>query len=430
MIFNAPSQSHKISWLMAALLFIAGFALGLPAGSLSPLAWSPQSLALTSASPTSTPLPIPTAIAGKQAALINLYARANPAVVNITIFGQQDGEIGPLGQGSGFVYDETGYIITNAHVVREADQVEVTFSDGLIQRAQIIGQDPNSDLAVLKVAELPAGINPLPLGDMSELAVGQSVVAIGNPFGLEGSMTLGIISALGRTIPALTPFAIPQAIQTDAAINPGNSGGPLLDLHGHVIGVNAQIESSNDSFSNSGVGFAIPINIVSRVVPTLIKMGSYEWAWLGVQGGSVTPTLAEAMNLPADAWRGAYLLEIVPDSPAEQAGLQGTDGVTWINNRQVPKGGDIVTAMDGQPVRSFEDLLVYIALQTRPKQAVTLTILRGGKVQDIKVQLEARPATLERELMPSNHPQRQFNRTPGRTPDHQETEHGLSGRFV
>lgn len=430
MTFNAPSQSHKISWLMAALLFVAGFTLGLSTRSLSSLAWSTQSLALTSAAPTSTPLPIPTAIAGKQAALINLYARANPAVVNITIFGQQDGEIGPLGQGSGFVYDETGHIVTNAHVVREADQVEVTFSDGLIQRAQIIGQDPNSDLAVLKVAELPAGINPLPLGDMSELAVGQSVVAIGNPFGLEGSMTLGIISALGRTIPALTPFAIPQAIQTDAAINPGNSGGPLLDLHGHVIGVNAQIESSNDSFSNSGVGFAIPINIVSRVVPTLIKMGSYEWAWLGVQGGSVTPTLAEAMNLPAEARRGAYLIEIVPDSPAEQAGLQGTDGVTWINNQQVPKGGDIVTAMDGQPVRSFEDLLVYIALQTRPKQAVTLTILRGGKVQDIKVQLEARPAILERELMPSNHPQRQFNRTPGRTPDHQETEHGLSGRFV
>lgn len=430
MALGAKSHFSKIGWLIAALLLVVGFVLGLLVGGLSSIGWSVPDIALASRAPTPTPLSIPAAMADEQTALTNLYARAKPAVVNITVYGQQGEEIRPLGQGSGFVYDETGYIVTNVHVVREADQVEVTFSDGLIQSAQIVGQDPNSDLAVLKVDELPAGVIPLPLGDRNELAVGQTVVAIGNPFGLQGSMTLGIISALGRTIPALTPFAIPQAIQTDAAINPGNSGGPLLDLHGHVIGVNTQYKSNRDNCSNSGVGFAIPINIISRVVPTLIKMGSYEWAWLGVQGGPVTPVLVEAMDLPVDTQRGAYLLEVAPDGPADQAGLQGAVEITSVNDRQVPVGGDIVTAVDDQPVRSFEDLLVFIALQARPNQEVMLTIVRDGKMQNMKVQLDARPTTPERDLSLFDHPRRQFNRTPGRTIRHQETDHRLSGKFV
>ena len=338
---------------------------------------------------TPTQLALPSDLTDEEKVLANLYARTNPAVVNITIYGRQGAQVEPLGQGSGFVYDESGSIITNAHVIAAADQIEVTFAEGTIRAAEIIGQDPNSDLAVVKVDRLPEGVSPLPLGEMSELAVGQTVIAIGNSFGLDGTLTRGIISALGRTIPALTPFSIPQAIQTDAAINPGNSGGPLLDLHGHVIGVNAQIETDGASNSNSGVGFAIPVNVVQRVVPVLIEEGRYEWAWLGVRGGNLVPALVEAMKLPVE--RGAYILEVTADGPAEPAGLRGADNVATVNGQSTPVGGDVVTAIDGQPVNSFDDLLIYIALQAEPGQSVTLTILRDGKSQDVSVQLGARP---------------------------------------
>lgn len=347
-------------------------------------------------------LSLPAEVVDEQALLVNLYARANPAVVNITIYGQQGSQVAPLGQGSGFVYDESGRIVTNDHVVEGAEQIEVTFSDGTIRGAEVIGQDPNSDLAVVKVDQLPVGIAPLPLGDMNELAVGQTVIAIGNPFGLDGTLTRGIISALGRTIPALTPFSIPQAIQTDAAINPGNSGGPLLDLHGHVIGVNAQIETDGNSRSNSGVGFAIPANIVKRVVPILIEEGQYEWAWLGVRGGNVVPALVEAMKLPVE--RGAYILEIIDGGPAAQAGLRGADTTLTVNSMPVLAGGDVITAIDGQPVNSFDDLLIYIALQTSPGQKVKLTILRNGKPQEISVRLEKRPDSLQFESPDKNSP--------------------------
>lgn len=338
---------------------------------------------------TPTQLPLPADVSDEQALLVNLYERSNPAVVNITIYGGQGGQIEPLGQGSGFVYDQEGRIVTNDHVVEGAEQVEVTFSDGTIREAEVIGKDPNSDLAVVKVDQLPAGVAPLQLGDLSELEVGQTVIAIGNPFGLEGTLTRGIISALGRTIPALTPFSIPQAIQTDAAINPGNSGGPLLDLHGHVIGINAQIETGGTSRSNSGVGFAIPVNVVDRVVPALIENGRYDWSWLGVRGGNVTPVLIEAMQLPVE--RGAYILEVTPNGPAEQAGLRGSANIETVNGQSIPVGGDVVTAIDGQPVRSFDDLLIYIALETRPGQEVKLSILRGGETQEVSVRLETRP---------------------------------------
>ncbi len=359
---------------------------GIPAGNVIEQATNNTTIT------TPTQLPLPADVADEQALLVNLYARANPAVVNITIYGQNGGQIVPLGQGSGFVYDESGSIITNDHVVEGAEQVEVTFSDGTIRDAEVIGQDPNSDLAVVKVDQLPAGIAPLQLGNLSELAVGQTVIAIGNPFGLDGTLTRGIISALGRTIPALTPFSIPQAIQTDAAINPGNSGGPLLDLHGHVIGVNAQIETGGTSHSNSGVGFAIPVNVVERVVPVLIEKGKYEWAWLGVRGGNIVPALVEAMKLPVE--RGAYILEATGGGPAEQASLRGADNTVTVNGLTMPVGGDVITAIDGQLIRSFDELLIYIAMQAEPGQNVTLTILRDGKTQDVNVQLGARPEGL------------------------------------
>jgi 2-alkenal reductase len=328
----------------------------------------------------------------EDATLVDLYARVNPAVVNITVFQAQNGVMVAQGQGSGFVYDTNGHVVTNAHVVHGSDQFEVTFSDGTSHNATVVGQDLNSDLAVLQVENMPPAIEPLTLGDMESLAVGQSVVAIGNPFGLDGSLTRGIISALGRTIPALTPFSIPQSIQTDAAINPGNSGGPLLNLNGQVIGVNAQIETGGVSNSNLGIGFAIPVSIVRLVVPDLIQNGKHDWAWLGVVGGNLSPSLIKAMDLPVD--KGAYIAQVVSNGPSAKAGLRGASRQTVVDERQVEVGGDVITAVDGHPVNNFDDLLIYTAMQTKPGQTVTLTVLRDGKTQEIKVTLELRPENL------------------------------------
>jgi 2-alkenal reductase len=322
--------------------------------------------------------------------LVDLYARLNPSVVNLTVYAKQNNELIPYAQASGFIYDAQGNILTNAHVVHGTDLVEVTFSDGLVRDAIPVGEDLYSDLAVVRV-ELPAGLAPIPLATMDELAVGQTVVAIGNPFGFEGTLTRGIISGLGRTIPTLTTvYSIPQAIQTDAAINPGSSGGPLLNLQGEVIGVNAQIETSGTSNSNLGVAFAIPVSIVRRVVPALIESGSYEWPWLGVSGYSVNPSLVQAMSLPVE--RGAYVSSVTDGGPSQSAGLRGTTEVITVDGRQVEVGGDVITAIAGQPVNTFDDILVYLALQASPGQEVTLTILRNGQPQDVRVTLGTRPS--------------------------------------
>jgi len=324
---------------------------------------------------------------------IDLYNRVNPAVVNITVYIMDGETVVPLSEGSGFVFDTLGNIVTNAHVIHGADQIDVAFSDGTILPADISGEDLHSDLAVVNVGELPGGVNPLPLGDIANVQVGESVIAIGNPFGWGGTLTRGIVSALGRTIPALTTFSIPQSIQTDAAINPGNSGGPLINLDGQVIGVNAQIQTSQTlSPSNSGVGFAIPVSIVSRVVPALIQDGRMTWPWLGVRGHALDPRSAEAMQLPFT--RAAYLSEIIGNGPAADAGLRGTSGSATIDDREVETGGDVITAIDGQPINSFDDLLVYIALNGAPGKIVTVTVYRDGNYEDIQLKLEARPETV------------------------------------
>jgi S1-C subfamily serine protease len=330
----------------------------------------------------------PVQMVSEDQVLVDLYTRVNPSVVNITIYGSMDDQVVALGQGSGFIYDSLGSIITNAHVVHGATDIEVTFSDGLVRAATLVGEDLNSDLAVVR-AGLPEGAIPLPLGEMSDLAVGQTVVAIGNPFGLQGTLTRGIISALGRTIPALTIFSIPQAIQTDAAINPGNSGGPLLNLDGEVIGVNAQIETDGTSISNVGVGFAIPVSIVRRVVPELVANGEYIWPYLGISGGDVNPLLVEAMNLSVE--RGAYVATVVANSPASRAGLQGASGTVTLDGRTIDTGGDVITAIDGTPVLSFDDLLLYLSLNAAPDQTVTLTLIRDGETREVPVTLVARP---------------------------------------
>jgi len=330
--------------------------------------------------------------------LENLYLRVNPAVVNITVSSEAGGQLTELGSGSGFVVDKKGHIVTNNHVVAEATELEVTFSDGRVAMAQVVGADPYSDLAVIQVDVPDNWLTPVEMGDSDTVKVGQRVVAIGNPFGLQGSMTLGIVSALGRTLPADQPdaqdtgfFQNPQIIQTDAAINPGNSGGPLLDIRGRVVGVNAAIRTDSGVRANSGVGFAIPVNTVKRIVPQLIEKGSAAYAYLGVTADNrfSIAELAVALKLPVD--RGVLISGVTSNGPADQAGLRGGTGTTRLRGVQVTTGGDIITAIDGTPLRDFDDMITYLANRTQVGQTVTLTIIRDGKEMAVQVKLGERP---------------------------------------
>ncbi len=301
------------------------------------------------------------------------------------------------GLGSGFVLDTQGHIATNNHVIEGADKIEITFSDGTIVPATVVGADPDSDLAVLKVDVAADKLHPVQFADLTQIKVGQLAIAIGNPFGLEGTMTTGIISAVGRTMPAGglsqngngPSYSIPDIIQTDASINPGNSGGVLVNDQGLVMGVTFAIESPTRS--SAGIGFVIPSSIVVRVAPALIKNGSYQHTYLGITGGTLTPTLAQAMKLDATQ-RGVLVSQVNSGTPASKAGLKGSDSETTIDGKNVPIGGDVITAVDGQPVVKMDDIIAYLADSTVVGQKITLTILRNGKQQDIQVTLEARPA--------------------------------------
>lgn len=326
--------------------------------------------------------------------LTGRYEQLHPGVVSIfvVISSTQTSEAGAAA-GSGFILDNEGHIVTNNHVVANATFVMVAFADGFQEQAKVLGTDVDSDLAVIQVNQLPQGMHALPLGNSDKLQVGDWAIAIGNPFGLGGSMTLGIVSALGRSIPSgVTPFSIPGAIQTDAAINPGNSGGPLLNMAGEVVGINAQIETGGMSGANTGVGFAIPEKVFQHVVPTLITKGAFQWPWLGITGSNVGLLLMEANKLPAQ--KGAYISGVVPDGPAQKAGLQGSSSKTNVNGLPVETGGDVVIQVDNQPVNAFNDLLAYIAFKA-PGDKVTLTVLRGGQRQQIPVTLAPRPADLK-----------------------------------
>jgi len=345
--------------------------------------------------------------------LETLYARANPAVVNITVLGSGD-QVGleqptqdpnatpelPGGfaaaEGSGFVYDMQGHIVTNNHVVAGATRVMVTFADGSEAAATVIGTSPDADLAVIQVSVDASELHPLPIGSSSALKVGQAVVAIGNPFGLAGSMSTGIVSGLGRlladggTTPDGGQFSIPDIIQTDAAINPGNSGGPLLDLAGNVVGVNTAIESAVRS--NSGVGYAVPADLVARSVPALISTGKFQMSYLGISGGTLNSALASSMNI-SGTQRGVLVVTVVPNGPADTAGLLGGTQQATVGGLPVLLGGDVIVAIDGQPVQSFNDLLSYLVRNTSAGDQVTLSVLRNGKPTDVKVTLGARPAS-------------------------------------
>ncbi|MDP6823634.1 MAG: trypsin-like peptidase domain-containing protein [Dehalococcoidia bacterium] len=291
--------------------------------------------------------------------------------------------------GSGFVWDDQNRIVTNQHVIADAERVEVTFSDGRSYAATVLGEDPDADVAVLQ-AETDDRLKPIALGDSDTALPGQIAIAIGNPFGEEFTLTQGIVSAVGRSIRSGNQgFTTPDVIQTDAAINPGNSGGPLLNRHGEVIGINAQIRS--DSRQNSGVGFAVPINIAKMVVPDLIEHGEFVYSWLGVSGHDVSRVLAKALDLP-DGTRGAYISQVIPDGPAEDAGLNEMSRTIRFEGELVDVGGDTVVGVDGTPIRSMADLISYLTNNTRPGDIVMLEIIEyGGDRTEKRVELGVRP---------------------------------------
>jgi len=330
----------------------------------------------------------------EDALLTNVYQRANPAVVYVEILVNDGGVLTPIGSGSGFVIDTKARIVTNNHVVEQADALKVTFFDGTVADAQVLGRDPYSDLAVIKIDVPPERLVSLELGDSSTLQVGQRVIAIGNPFGLEGTMTVGIISALGRTLPAQILqssgyFSNPEIIQTDAAINPGNSGGPLLDIHGRVIGVNTAIRSTTGVYS--GIGFAVPVNTVKRIVPHLIEEGTYHYPYLGITADVrfTLAELAEPLRLPVT--RGVLIDQVAPATAAARAGLRGGDQAVEVMGTTVKAGGDIIVSLDGYKLRDFDDLIAYLVRETEVGQEVTLTVIRDGKELDIPVTLGERP---------------------------------------
>ena len=367
--------------------------------------------AVTDAEPVPTIAPeVSAPIDAEDALLTELYRDRGPAVVAISIVGgtaeqnedepeptPEDGQppFGFEAQGSGFLIDDQGHIVTNNHVVENSTSIEVTFTDGSRLEAEVVGTDIDSDLAVIKVDQVPEGVRPLQLADSSDVQVGQRAIAIGNPFGLDSTLTVGVVSARGRNMPTRASqggmFSLGDVIQTDAAINPGNSGGPLFNSSGEVIGVNTAIRSESGTFE--GVGFAVPSNIVKKVSSALIEKGEYDHPYLGVSMVSqpLTAAVAEELGLPGP--RGVLVASVAEDGPAGKAGLDGgVEGEeVQINGVDYPTNADLVLSIDGQPVNSATDVIGYLAAETEVGQTVTLRVLRDGKEIDVPVELGPRP---------------------------------------
>ena len=393
------------SLLLLSLLALAWY--GLPAIGLAPPTPS-----------TASALSAGTVFDALEATLGQIYDEVSPSVVNIQVI-QEAGTLSsalpqvpgvpfdptvpqePMpeqGMGSGFVWDREGHIITNNHVVEGAIEITVAFPDDTTVPAEVVGTDPHSDLAVIKVNLPPEKLIPVQVADSTQIRVGQLAVAIGNPFGLDGTMTVGFISALGRSLPVassnlLAPsYTIPDIIQTDAPINPGNSGGVLVDDEGRVIGVPTAIESPVRA--NAGIGFAVPSVIVQKVVPSLIADGGYEHPWLGISGTTLNSELAEAMRLEADQ-RGVLIIEVVPEGPSDEAGLRASEQQIEIGGIEARIGGDVIVAIDDQPVEGFDDLVTYLVRNTSAGEASSLNILRDGREETVQVTLAARPVEQE-----------------------------------
>ncbi len=357
-----------------------------------------------------------------QAGFSGVYTRVLPSVVNIQVtqklelgmmpdtgnlpfpfpfqLPENEGEYRSSGFGSGFVWDTDGHIVTNNHVVENADKIKVTFHDGSTVDGEVVGTDQDSDLAVIKVDYPEASLLPVTLADSTQVQVGNLVAAIGNPFGLQGTMTVGVVSALGRSLPVGqrvmqgSTYTIPDVIQTDAPINPGNSGGVLVNMEAELIGVPTAIESS--SGVNAGVGFVVPSVIVQKIVPTLIENGFHEHPWIGISGTTLTSDMAEKMSF-AKNQRGVLVVDVVPDSPAEEAGLIGSDRLVTIDEQELRLGGDVIIQIDSQPTHDFEDLTAYLARYTSAGQSVELTVLRADKQETLELTLGVRPTISEGE---------------------------------
>ena len=323
----------------------------------------------------------------KSLTLVELFEKSESGVVRIDVDKINSSlETGSLG--SGFVFDDLGHIITNAHVVESASSVTITFLDGSQYNAQIIGSDKFTDIAVIKVEEKPRYLHPLQMGDSSTLKVGEQVAAIGNPFGLSGSMTSGIVSQIGRLLPSQdTGFSIPNVIQTDAAINPGNSGGPLLNMAGKVMGINTAIQSGTGQ--SAGIGFAVPSNTILKVVPVLIEEGKYSHPWIGISGKDIDPELAKVRDL--DQSKGFLIITVVPGSPAEIAGLKGVSEIKIIGDKEYPADGDIIISVDGKEVRKISDILIHLQEEKSVGDEMILGILRDGELMHIILVLIERP---------------------------------------
>ncbi|NOX63729.1 MAG: PDZ domain-containing protein [Chloroflexi bacterium] len=354
--------------------------------------------------PTATPRPAPPvsldpALDFETEINTRVYELVNPSVVAVRVLDQdlldEEQDVQPFffdsGEGSGFVIGAEGYIVTNNHVVEDAESIVVQFYDGLLAPAELMGADPDTDLAVLKVDPRGLDLQPVSFGNIDDLRVGQRVLVIGNPFGNANTLTTGIISALGRQI-ALpgSPFRLPEVIQTDAAINPGNSGGPMLNARGEVIGVAFMLQSTTRA--NSGVGFGIPVYFVERVSKAIIERGSYEHPWIGIRGTTLSPFMIRELGLEAE--RGVLISEVVPGGPAAKAGLRGGDREVTLEGVDFLVGGDVIVAIDDRPVKVFDDLLAYLGRYTEPGMEITLTILRDGEIMRMPLTLEPRPKTL------------------------------------
>ena len=323
----------------------------------------------------------------KSLSLVELFEKSEEGVVRIDVVKINSFREGNS-VGSGFVFDLFGNIITNAHVIDNADNITVTFLDGSQYNASIVGMDKFTDIAVINVEEKPDYLHPLEIGDSSTLKVGEPVAAIGNPFGLSGSMTSGIVSQIGRLLPSHdTGFSIPNVIQTDAAINPGNSGGPLLNMNGKVMGINTAIKSGTGQ--SAGIGFAVPSNTISKVVPVLITEGKYSHPWIGISGQDINPDLAKIRNLNHS--KGFLIVTVIPDSPAEMAGLKGVSEIEKIDNKEYPKDGDIIISVDGKEVRKISDILIHLQEEKSVGDEMILGIIRDGEQMDIILTLVVRP---------------------------------------
>jgi serine protease Do len=340
--------------------------------------------------------------------LIKLYDKVDQSVVQVT---QNSNIPGKSRLGSGFVYDKEGHIVTNYHVVAGDNvnkEFDITLTDGSAYKAKIVGMDPYAEIAVLKIpvennTQVREKLIPLQVGNFSEVNVGQRIAAVGNPFGLSASITEGIVSGLGRLLPALSPeidqipppvedtpaFSIPNIIQTDAAINPGNSGGPLLNMNGEVIGINTAIFSATGVYS--GVGFAIPSDLIQKVVPSLITTGEYQHPYLGISGTDIDADIAEIMNLQNTT--GFLVIQVTSGSPADKAGIHGGSILTKIDGRDVELGGDVIIGIDDKPIRKIDDLLSYLDKEKRVGENVTLSIVRNGQIEDKDLTLAARPTS-------------------------------------